>query len=365
MKLILSFLLIACATIAFGQKNYLLAGTYTSGKSIGIYVYNFTPDGSAQLVDSIATTNPSYLVVSPGQKFVYAVNETPNGHVSAFTFNKTTGHLSFMDQERSHGDDPCYITETKNEKWVIVANYTSGTAAVLPVSKNGKILKAVTVIAHKGHGPNTSRQQTPHIHSTVLSPDNKYLFVSDLGIDKIKIYTLNNDKGSLKAYDSVHLNGGSGPRHFKFHPSGKWAYLTQEMGGTVTAFDYKNGKLKTIQTISVLPKNFHQYFTTADIHISKDGKFLYASTRDSANIITIFKINQQSGKLTLVAHQSVFGKTPRNFNLDPSGNFLLVANQNSDDIVIFKVNHATGLLTNTGKKIAIGSPVCIKWITTR
>ena len=360
MKMIFSFLFIFFSIGVPAQKNYLLVGTYTTGKSKGIYVYDFNKDGFAKLVDSAITVNPSYLTVSPNQNFVYAVNETFHGKVSAFSFHN--GHLNFINQQSSKGDDPCYITETKNAKFVIAGNYSSGTAAVFPVEKNGSIGNAVDIIAHKGHGPNISRQASAHIHSTVLSADNKYLFVADLGMDQIKIYSFNSNKGSLSIYDSVQLHGGSGPRHFEFHPSGKWAYLTQEMSGTVTAFDYKNGKLKTIQTISVLPKKFNQYFTTADIHISKDGKFLYASVRDAANIITVFKIDQQTGKLSLVAIQSVFGKTPRNFNFDPSGNFLLVANQNSNDVIVFKVNHATGLLSNTGKRIDVENPVCLKWI---
>lgn len=359
MKCIFCCLLISFTALAVAQKNYLVVGTYTSGKSQGIYVYDFSKDGSSKIVDSAVTMNPSYLTVSPDQKFVYAVNETTGGKVSAYSFHN--GHLQFINQVSSEGDDPCYITETKNGKWVIVGNYSSGTAAVFPVEKNGSLGKATDIIAHKGHGPNAERQQSAHIHSTVLSPDNKFLCVADLGIDKENVYSLN-DKGILTPYDSVELKGGSGPRHFEFHPSGKWAYLVQELSGTVTAFDYNNGKLKTIQTISVLPKNFNRFFTAADIHASKDGKFLYTSVRDSANIITIFKIDQQTGKLTLAETQSVLGKTPRNFNFDPSGDFILVANQNSDDIVVFRVNHVTGLLTDTWKRIEVGKPVCIKWV---
>lgn len=361
MRLFHFILLLCIANASFAQKNYLLVGTYTSGKSIGIYVYDFNnQNGSAKPVDSIQTVNPSYLEISPDKKFVYAVNETTNGNVSAFHFDN--GHLSLINTESSRGDDPCYITITKDQKWAIVADYSSGTGAVYPINKDGSLSPAVSTIRHYGHGTNMSRQQSPHIHSTVLSPDNKFLFVQDLGIDKIIEYSFNDQTGKLAPQDSVKLKDGSGPRHFIFHPNGKWAYLTQEMGGTITAFQYGNGKLKIKQTTSVFPKPFHQYFTNADIHISNDGKFLYASTRDSANIISVFKINPSSGTLRLIGQQSVLGKTPRNFNLDPSGNFLLVANQNSNDIVVFKLNRQTGLLTDTGKRINVGNPVCIKWI---
>ena len=196
----------------------------------------------------------------------------------------------------------------------------------------------------------------------MLSPNGKHLFVQDLGKDKIIIYSLHNKSGKLEAEDSVKLKDGAGPRHLIFHPSGKWAYLIQEMSGDVTVFDYHKGHLQEIQTISSLPKNFNQFFTSADIHISNDGNFLYTSARDSSNTIAVFKIDQLTGKINLLAQQSTLGKTPRNFNLDPSGKFLLVANQNSDDIVIFKVDSKTGLLSDTGKRISVGNPVCIKWI---
>ena len=245
---------------------------------------------------------------------------------------------------------------------MVDANYTSGTLSVLPIHSDGSLGEAVSSAQHKGHGVNMQRQEAPHVHSVVLSPDNKYLFVQDLGIDKIMIYSFNNKTGSIAPKDSVKLKDGSGPRHFVFHPNGKWAYLVQEMGGTVTAFDYEKGLLKITQTISALPSNFNQFFTSADIHVSNDGKFLYTSTRDSSNTITIFKVDQNTGKLSVIGYQSTLGKTPRNFNFDPSGNYLLVANQNSDSIVILKVNHQTGLLTDTGNRIDVGNPVCIKWI---
>lgn len=355
---------------AFAQKNYyLLAGTYTSSKSIGIYVYNFnSQNGSVKIVDSIKTPDPSYVTVSPNQKFVYAVNEEGknNGHgkITSFSFNKNTGHLTELNQQPSMGDDPCYVTVDKTGKWVIVGNYSSGTIAVFPVLSNGSLAPAVTTVQHKGHGVNMARQQGPHVHETMLSKNNKYLFVPDLGMDKIMIYLFNDKTGKLSAAKQpfIKLKDGSGPRHFDFHPSGKWAYLIQEMGETITAFKYNNGTLATIQIISALPKNYYQPSTGAEIFISRDGRFLYASNRDSSNTITIFKINQQTGKLTLLSHQSSLGKTPRNFNLDPSGNYLLVANQNSDNIVVFKVNKKTGLITATGRQIKIGNPVCIKWI---
>jgi 6-phosphogluconolactonase len=355
----------ACST---AQKNYyLLVGTYTKGKSTGIHVYDFDPkNGSATIVDSVQTPNPSYLAVAPNQKFVYAVSETQrgsfSGKVRAFSFDKSRRKLSFINEQPSVGDNPCYIVVDKTGKWVIVGNYTSGTLAVLPIGSDGSLGEAVSSSQHTGHGVNPQRQEAPHVHSTVLSPDNKYLFVQDLGTDKIIQYSFDDETGAIAPRDSVKLQDGSGPRHFVFHPNGKWAYLVQEMAGTVTAFDYQNGKLKNMQTVSALPAGYNQFFTSADIHVSNDGKFLYASTRDSANIITVFTVDQQKGTLTAAGRQPVLGKTPRNFNFDPTGDYLLVANQNSDEVVIFKVDQKTGLLTDTGNRIDVGNPVCIKWI---
>lgn len=357
------------ALFAFAQKQpYLLVGTYTYGQSKGIYVYRFnSANGTATLVDSVASANPSYLAVSPDQNHVYAVNELGNreggGKVTAYHFDKSTGHLTELNQQSSMGEHPCYITVDKTGKWVIVGNYSSGTAAVLPVKKNGELGAATSVIEHKGSGVH-ARQEKPHVHSTVLSANNRFLYVADLGIDKEMIYSFNDRNGRLSPIDTtLKLKDGSGPRHFIFHPNGRWAYLVQELAGTVTVFRYANGNLAPMQTISSLPAGFTKSFTAADIHVSNDGKFLYTSLRDSANLLAVFRINPADGRLSLRGHQSTMGKTPRNFNIDPSGNYLLVANQNSNEIVVFHVDKKTGKPKDTGKRITVGSPVCIKWIT--
>lgn len=346
----------------------MLVGAYTSGKSKGISVYRFnTKDGSASLVASAPTPNPSYLAVSPDQQFVYAVNELGNseggGKITAFRFDKSNGQLTELSQQSSHGEHPCYISVDGSGKWVVAGNYSSGTVAVLPVKKGGILGEATDVVQHHGNSVNP-RQEGPHVHATVLSANNRFLYVPDLGIDKLMIYSLNTQTGKLSPKDTMlKLTPGSGPRHFVFHPNNKWAYLVQELTGNVTVFSVNNGKLKPLQTVSSLPVDFSKPFTSADIHVSSNGKFLYTSTRDSANMLTIFSINGANGKLRVRGHQPVLGKTPRNFNFDPSGNFLLVANQNSDEIVVFKVSKETGALTDTGNRIEIGNPVCIKWIT--
>lgn len=369
MKKSFFFLLAAFAvSFAFAQKQtFLLVGTYTSGKSKGIPVYRFnTKTGVATLVDSAITQNPSYLAVSPNQQYVYAVNEIGKaeggGKVTAYQFGKN-GHLTELNQQPSMGEHPCYASVDKRGKWVIAGNYSSGNATVLPVKEDGSLGEPSDVVQHSGRGV-SPRQEKSHVHATVFSPDNRFLYIPDLGIDKLMIYSFDAQKGALQPKDTaLKLDAGSGPRHFVFHPNNKWAYLVQELAGTVTGFRYDAGQLTRVQTVSVLPPDFRKSFTSADIHASPDGRFLYTSTRDSANLLTIFRVNPTTGRLTVKGYQSVLGKTPRNFNFDPSGNFLLVANQNSDEIVVFKVNKQSGNLTDTGKRISVGNPVCIKWIT--
>ncbi len=352
------------------NENYLIVGTYTGGKSEGIYVYKFnSADGSSKEVSHIKTSNPSFVAVSPDQRFVYAVHEDADGsgkggEISAFSFNKKTGVLTYINEQPTKGDHPCYVVVDKTGKWVIAANYTSGSLSVLPVKRDGSLGAPTTVIQHEGSGFNKERQSGPHVHCTLLSADNRFLFVPDLGIDKVMIYAFNATTGKLTPAKQPFAKStdGAGPRHFTFHPNNKYGYLIEELSGTVVAFQYNNGVLKDIQRISTMPVNDTSFAGSADIHVSPDGKFLYASNRSTSNTIAIYTINQQNGKLALVGHQSTLGKTPRNFNFDPSGNFLLVANQESNEIVIFKRDKKTGLLTDTGKRIGVGKPVCLKWV---
>jgi 6-phosphogluconolactonase len=356
-------------SLAQKKENYLLIGTYTGAKSQGIYVYRFNSlTGDFDSVSMIKTSNPSFLAVSPDQKFVYAVHENANngkgGEVAAFSFNKEDGKLSFINQQLSGGDHPCYVSVDKTGKWAAAANYTSGSLSVLPIKKNGGLDSATVVIQHNGYSVNSERQQGPHVHSVVFSKDNKYLFAADLGIDKLMIYSFDEKTGKLGETNPgfVMTEPGAGPRHFTFHPNNKYVYLVEELTGTISAYRYANGAFELLQNISALPPDYMGPIGSADIHTSPDGKFLYASNRGESNTIGIFEINQKTGWLKLISHQSTLGKTPRNFNFDPSGNFLLAANQNSDEIVVFKINRKTGLLTDTGKRIKVGSPVCIKWI---
>jgi 6-phosphogluconolactonase len=348
------------------NEHYLLVGTYTSGKSEGIYVYKFnSTSGSFSQVSTVKADNPSFLAVSPDEQFVFAVNENGNdkGSIASYSFDKKTGQLVQINKESSGGDHPCYVNIDGRGNWVVSGNYTGGSLAVLPVMDNGKLLPAHQVIEHEGQSVNKQRQEKAHVHATVFSPDYKYLFVPDLGIDKIMIYSFDQNSGRLDPSNATftQTEPGSGPRHFTFHPSGNYAYLMEELSGKVNVFSYnKQGKLTSMQTISAIPADYKGNVGSADIHVSPDGKFLYASNRGESNTLAIFSIDQ-NGKLTLVGHQSTLGNTPRNFNFDPTGNFLLVANQNGNNIVIFKVDKKTGLLMPLPTQIEVPNPVCIKW----
>ena len=373
MKYFLYFLIPFVSLSSAAQNDYyLLVGTYTSGTSHGLYVYDFnTTNADSRITDSAKVANPSYLAVSPNGKYVYAVSEVAGagndgGKLASFSFNKISGALTPINQQLSNGTNPCYVAVDKTGKWAAVGNYTSGTLSVLPILPDGSLNKAVTSIQHTGQSVNTERQNSPHVHSTVFSPDNKFLFVPDLGLDKLMSYRFNNKSGTLKENTPAFAmtKPGSGPRHFDFHPNKTFAYLVEELTGGVSAYRYssKTGRLDLLQNISTLPPEYLGYAGSADIHVSPDGKFLYASNRGESNTIAIYSIDQKSGRLTVVGHQSTMGKTPRNFNFDPGGNFLLVANQGTDEIVIFKIDRSTGLLTDTGKRIKVSKPVCLKWI---
>lgn len=370
MKYFSALLLCLVAFSSMSQESYrLVIGTYTSGKSEGIYIYDVNlKTGEAKQV-SVAKdiTNPSYLAISPDQKYVYAVSERNGGgnagQVYAYAYNRQDGQLSFINKQASGGDDPCYVTVSGNGKWVVAGNYSSGSLKALR-SAGGKLFDEHKAILHEGKGANPARQEKPHVHATFLSKDNKTLYVPDLGIDKVVIYRFDDYSGQLTQQSSISVKPGGGPRHIEIHPNGKFAYLIEELKGSVTVFSIapSNGELTELQTISTAAEGFSGEMGSADIHISSDGRFLYASNRGEANDIAIFSVDPAKGTLTKTGNQSVLGIAPRNFSIDPSGNYLLVANMKSDEIVIFTRDKATGKLTDTGKRISVPTPVCLKWI---
>ncbi len=352
-----------------GPTSYdLVIGTYTTGKSEGIYVYRFYPESGrlAYLNKATGVANPSYLTVAASNKFVYAANEVgKDGGVSAFAFEPKSGSLTFINKQSSGGADPCYVSEDKAGRNVFVANYSSGAAAVLPVNKDGSLGAPSQIIQDQGHGINAARQEKPHVHTAVLSPDEKYLLYTDLGTDKLNIMRYKPSQAqplSPASTADVNVTPGHGPRHLAFSNDRKYLYLVTEMGATLYTFDYDNGKVKQKQTLSLLPDGFTgNGAAAADVHVSPDGRFLYATNRGDVNDISVYAINPENGLLTFVERKSTLGKSPRNFVIDPTGKFLLVANQNSDSIFEYKIDTESGKLTLTGNNLTIGNPVCLKF----
>ncbi|MBA4166446.1 MAG: lactonase family protein [Chitinophagaceae bacterium] len=345
----------------FAQDYYLLAGTYTKTNSKGIYVYTFdSKTGIAKPVSNIFTDNPSYLAIDQDGKHVYAVNEMGGGKgaVSSFSFDKKNGTLHFINNELTNGDDPCFIDLDATGKWIAAANYSGGNFTVFPVKSDGSVGAAAQTIQHTGSSVNKDRQEKPHVHSTVFSTDNRFLVVVDLGMDKITVYPFDASKEKPVTDEPVELNtpAGSGPRHILLNPSKPFAYLISELSGNITVYDYGGDKIDSIQTISSYPADVTGEKGSAAIHFSPDGKFLYASNREGSNTISIFSVDEATGKLTSLGFSSTGGDQPRDFTIDPTGNFLLAGNVKSDNIIIFNRDIKTGLLKNSGKKITIPQP---------
>jgi 6-phosphogluconolactonase len=366
--IILSLIVVNLAHSQGSNNNsyILIIGTYTSPESDGLYVYDFdSQTGNAKFKSKIAgVENPSYLDISRDGKHLYTVNEGRNGSISSFNFNRETRNIVFINRVSSGGSSPCYITVDDKNRYVFAGNYGSGNLCVVPLKEDGSLNDDIQFIQQEGSSVDKGRQKGPHVHCTVLSPDNKYLLTANLGTDKVCIYQFDAAKISqpLTPADPafISVKAGSGPRHIVFHPNSKFAYLISEMGGIITVFDYKDGKLHEKQMITMLSPDFKGRVGAADIHISPDGKFLYGSNRGDANDLVIYKIDKK-GELQYIGHQETMGKTPRNFVIDPTGNFLMVANQDSDEIIIFKRDQKTGLLTPTGEKIQVNKPVCLKF----
>lgn len=354
---------------ASGKLVYV--GTYTrSGASKGIYAYRFAPD-TGELTftgQTFQLDNPSFLVVHPSGKFLYSVCETarsdkkPGGMVAALAIDRVTGALTLLNRQSSHGAGPCHVDIDPTGKLLLVANYGSGTVAALPVDQDGRLAEASAVIQHEGSSVNPKRQKGPHAHSITVAPDGRYAFAADLGVDKMLAYRLDPDAQTMAAHadGSAAVTPGAGPRHFAFHPSGKYAYAINELDSTVTAFRYDptDGRLTVLQSESTLPADFAESSYCADIHVSANGTFLYGSNRGHDSIV-VFRIDSATGQLTLVGHQSTLGNWPRNFALSPSGAFLLAANRKSDNVVVFRIGPDSGMLTPTGHTASIPQPVCV------
>jgi len=351
------------------QDRLLWVGTYTSGKSEGIYIYGMSATGALHQIGSVKSSNPSFLVVNPG-RFLYAVNEVSEldgkhtGGVSAFAIGFEPTRLTFINQQPTEGADPCHLSFDGKRKHLLVANYTSGNVAVLPILPDGSLGPAVDVEQHEGSGPR-EQQKGPHAHCIKLDRANRFAFAADLGNDKVMIYRFNPLTGKLEpaTQASATTHPGAGPRHLTFHPNGKFLYVINELDSSLTTFkcDAAQGTLTAFETVSTLPRDFTGQSFCADVHVSKSGRFLYGSNRGH-NSIVVFEIDARDGRLKLVEHVSTEGKWPRNFVIDPSGQFLLVANQHTDNVVAFRIDAQTGRLTATGESAEIPTPVCLQFL---
>jgi 6-phosphogluconolactonase len=348
---------------------FVYVGTFTEppmGSAEGLYVYRFDPETGAlthaQTLSGVAS--PAFLALDAGQRFLYAVSETSNGAVSAYSRDPGTGELRALNSQSAHGASPCYIGLDASGRYALVANYNGETVTVLPVREDGHLREATIVVRHQGSSVNPQRQERPHPHMIAPAPGGRFVLATDLGTDRVMIYQLDTTTGRLEpnqlgpAFAATEL--GAGPRHFAFAPNGRTVYVINELASTLTVFDFdgETGALQARQTVSTLPEDFDGTSWCAHVVVSPDGRFVYGSNRGHDSI-TIWAIDQNSGEVTLVGHESTRGQTPRNFALDPTGRWLLAANQDTHTVVTFRRDPESGGLTATGQVAEILSPVCL------
>jgi 6-phosphogluconolactonase len=360
---------------ADSDKFWVFIGTQTTGKQGGSKgIYRCELDlATGRLTDAelaAETVGPTFLVVHPNRRFLYSVNESAKfgekmtGSISAYALDAKTGKLTLLNQQSSGGNGPCHVSLDRDAKCVLAANYNSGSICCMQIKQDGSLSEATAFIQHQGKSVIPARQDGPHAHSLNVDPANRFAFAADLGLDKLLVYRFDSARGTLQPHDppAVDLAKGAGPRHFTFHPNGKFAYAINELDSTVTAMSYDadKGVLKPLQTISTLPKA-HKGNSTAEVVVHPSGKFLYGSNRGH-NSIAIFKINEKTGELTVVGHQDKDIKTPRNFAIEPTGALMVVANQDGNSLLVFRVDQKTGELTPTGARVEVPRPVCVRFV---
>ena len=379
---LLGFVAISLAVLGHAQgpgaatgDRLVYFGTYTGPKSKGVYVSRLNPATGALTPPQLAadTASPSFLAVHPSGNFLYSVNEVntfdgkTSGAVSAFAVDRGTGLLKALNQQPTVGAGPAHLVVDKDGRNVLVANYGGGSVVVLPLEKNGRLKSPSAFVQHTGSSVNPQRQKEPHAHSINLDAANRFAYVADLGLDKILIYRFDQAKGLLTLNDppSASVKPGAGPRHLAIHPTGRFAYVINEINCTITAFtnDSTKGELKEIHTVSTLPASqaMQSGFSGAEVQVHPSGKFLYASNRGHDSI-AVFSIDQTTGRLTYVENEPTQGSTPRGFGIDPDGGYLLVGNQKSDSVVVLRIDQQNGKLSPTGTRIELGSPVCVKFV---
>jgi 6-phosphogluconolactonase len=366
-------------------ENLIYVGTYTEplrfgtgqvleGQGKGIYCFRFDPTGNRLELQHIRTgvRNPSFLTFDEGRQHLYCVNEfkeyegKPSGSVSAFSIDPGTGELTYLNTRPSHGTDPCHIVVDRSGKFVLVANFASGSVSVLAIRPDGSLGEETDFRQHRGSSVDPKRQAGPHAHNVAFDATGRIAYVSDLGLDAVVIYRFDAETGKLMPADAAPYKAkpGSGPRQLVLHPMGKYAYVINELDSTMTALtvDAETGALASMQTLSTLPAGgFDGVTSGAEVQITPDGKFLYGSNRGH-NSIVIYAIDPATGRLTLVGHESTQGRIPRHFEVDPTGRYLIVANQDTDNLVMFYIDPATGRLHTKGITAQAGTPICVRFV---
>ena len=349
------------------KPQHFFVGTYTEGGSEGIYSFSLDPV-TGQLKDhglAAKTNNPSFLALTSNGKFLLSVHETKGengstmGYIESFAVNKEVDHVTSIGKVSSGGAHPCYVSVNQNG-YVLAANYTGGNVALLRINDAGKLSNTLNIQQHYGSGPNKARQADPHVHSAFFEPGSDRIFVADLGIDQVSVYKIDNLGSTLikAAVPAINMTPGSGPRHLAFHPTMKVLYVVNELACSVSVVEMnKDGSFTAVETVSALPQGYDKPNTCADIHISKDGRFLYASNR-GYNSIAIFSVDPNNGKIVQIGQELTRGDGPRNFTLSPDEDYLLVANQNTQDIVSFRRDLKTGKL-QFADQIKAFKPVCL------
>ena len=354
------------------EEQWVYFGT-SGGDAKGIYVSRLdTATGKLSKAKLATEANrPGFLAIHPNDKYLYAVaasipdhDAKETGGVSAYKINRKTGKLKLINQQPSGGRGPCHVSLDHIGTVALVANYSGGSCSSMGVNEDGSLKKPASSIQHKGSSVNEKRQKEPHAHSANPGPNDKYAFVADLGTDEVVIYKLDTATAKMTKHSAGIVPPGSGPRHFAFHPNGKWAYTNGEMLMTVTGFNFDGdkGTLTPFQTIGTVPEGIDfTGLSTAEVQVHKSGKFLYVSNRGH-DTIAVYSIDPANGKLTFVERENIQGETPRNFGIDTTGNFLLAAGQKSHTIAVFRIDQKTGELEFTGNKIDVPSPICVKFL---